>query len=252
MEDRRRALPVETLLRMKTRGILVQDGSDVYEAVTGKVPLDSLRLSWLLFSPGFRVSQSMLLYKRVASLVISTLGLVVTLPLMGLIALAIRLDSEGPVIFRQKRIGQDGKAFTLYKFRSMRTGTDPDEQIVPAQENDERFSRVGRWLRRNRLDELPQLYNILRGDMCLVGPRPFVPEQEEECVHQIPFYSQRWSVKPGATGWAQVHNGYCATLDDNREKLAYDLFYIKNLSLGLDVLILFETIKILVLGRGAR
>ena len=252
MRDRRRKLPVEDLLRLKTRGVLVQDGADLYEAVTGKVLLDSLQLSWLLFSPGFRLSWAMLLYKRVFSLIFSLLGLLLALPLMGLIAVAICFDSAGPIIFRQKRLGQEGKPFTLLKFRSMRNEADPDGKPVPARENDDRFTRVGRWLRRTRLDELPQLYNILRGDMHFIGPRPFVPEQEEECLRQIPFYSQRWSVKPGATGWAQIHRGYCASVKDNAEKLAYDLFYIKNPSIGLDLLILFETMKILLLRRGAR
>jgi sugar transferase (PEP-CTERM system associated) len=252
MNDRRGSLPVEALLHIKTRGILIQDGADVYEAVAGKVALDSLRPSWLLFSPGFRVSQAVLLYKRVFAFVLSLVGLLLTAPLMGIITLAIWLDSGRPVIFRQKRIGKDAQSFILYKFRSMRSGSDADGRCLPAQEKDERFTRVGRWLRRTRLDELPQLYNILRGDMHFVGPRPFVPEQEQECARQIPFYSQRWSVKPGATGWAQIHRGYCATLADNTEKLAYDLFYIKNLSIGLDLLILFQTTKTLLLGRGAR
>ncbi len=252
MSDRRGALPVEALLHLKTRGVLIQDGADVYEAVTGKVPVDSLRLSWLLFSPGFRLSPAMLVYKRVSSLVFSSLGLLLASPVMGLIALATWFDSGGPIIFRQKRLGKDGKPFTLYKFRSMRHGADPDGKPTPARQKDDRFTRVGRWLRLTRLDELPQLYNILRGDMHFIGPRPFVPEQEEECLRRIPFYSQRWSVKPGATGWAQIHRGYCASLKDNAEKLGYDLFYIKNLSVGLDLLIGFQTIKILVLGRGAR
>ncbi len=252
MNDHRGALPVEALLQLKTRGVLVQDGADVYEAVTGKVPLDSLPPSWLLFSPGFRISRAMLLYKRIASLVLSSLGLLLLLPVMGLTALAVWLDSGGPVIFRQKRIGKDGEPFTLYKFRSMRNGADPGGKPMPARENDERLTRVGRWLRPSRLDELPQLYNILRGDMAFVGPRPFVPEQEAECLQHIPHYSQRWSVKPGATGWAQIQHGYCANLKDNSEKLAYDLFYIKNVSVGLDLLILFQTTKILLLGRGAR
>ena len=249
MGDRRGRLPVAELLKLKTSGVMIQDAADVYEALTGRVPLDSLRLSWLLFSSGFRVSPWMLLYKRTASIVLSLAALLVTLPLIVLVAIAIRLDSKGPVIFRQKRVGKGGKIFLLYKFRSMVENADPN---APAQKDDPRVTRVGRWIRRVRIDELPQLYNILRGDMYFVGPRPFVPQAEEECVHQIPIYDQRWSVKPGATGWAQVKGGYCATLDDNIEKLSYDLFYIKNMSIGLDCLILFETVKILLLGRGAR
>jgi sugar transferase (PEP-CTERM system associated) len=252
MTDRRGRLPVEPLLRLKTEGVQIQDGTELYEAVTGKVPIDSIRPSWLLFSSGFRVSLWVRLYKGFFSLILSLVALAPCLPLMGLVALAIWLDSGSPVIFRQTRIGENGRPFTLYKFRSMRKGADLDGNPKPAQCNDARCTRVGHWLRHARLDELPQLYNILRGDMCFVGPRPFVPEQEEECLRKIPFYSQRWSVRPGATGWAQVQRGYCASLEDNWDKLAYDLFYIKHMSAGLDAFIMFMTIKILLLGRGGQ
>ena len=253
MGERRGRLPIDALLKLKTRGIFVQDGADVYESLTGKVPLDSLRLSWLVFSSrGFPVSHVVLLYKRLTSILLSALGLLLATPLMAIIAVALRLDSKGPIIFRQKRVGQDGKLFNLYKFRTMRQNADPMGEYRPVQENDDRVTRVGRWLRRTRLDELPQLYNILRGDMYFIGPRPFVPNQEQENAEKIPFYSQRWAVKPGATGWAQINHGYCATVEDNTEKLAYDLFYIKNMSLGLDLLIAFRTIKVLLLGRGSR
>jgi sugar transferase (PEP-CTERM system associated) len=252
MGDRRGRLPVAELLRLKTHGVQVDDGADFYEIVTGKVPLVSLHPGRLLFSDGFGVSRPLLVYKRVFSIVLSLLGLLVSLPLMGVIALAIWLESGRPVLFRQERIGKDGKSFTLYKFRSMWNGVNSTDKVKPAQENDERFTRVGRWVRRTRLDELPQLYNLLRGDMYLVGPRPFAREEEEELARQIPFYTQRWTVKPGATGWAQIHRGYCASIEDNLEKLAYDLFYVKNMSVGLDLLVLFQTVKILLLGRGAR
>lgn len=252
MRERRGRLPVESLMQLKTRGIRIQNGEDVYENLAGQVPLDSFRLSWLLFSAGPTVSKTKLFYKRTASLAFSALGFVLTLPLVPLIALAIRLGSKGPILFRQVRVGKDGKTFKLYKFRSMREGVESDGQYKPAKENDDRFTRVGKFLRRTRLDEIPQLYNILRGDMYFVGPRPFVPNQEKELVEKIPFYSQRWIVKPGATGWAQVNLGYCATVEDNSTKLAHDLFYIKNMSMGLDLLILFRTIKVLLLGRGSR
>ncbi len=252
MGERRGRLPVELLLRLKSQGVLIRDGADVYETLTGKVPLDSLRLSWLLFSPGFRVSRAMLLYKRATSILFAIVGLILTLPLMVLVAIAVRLDSAGPVLFRQERVGQGGKIFKLNKFRSMLEGSDADGVYRPVQENDQRVTRVGRWLRRTRLDELPQLWNILRGDMYFVGPRPFVPNQEQEYVEKIPFYHQRWTVRPGGTGWAQVNREYCATVEDNAEKLAYDLFYIKNMSFGLDLLIVFKTIKIVLLGRGGR
>jgi len=251
MGDRRDRLPVEQLLNLKTSGTIVRDGNDLYEAVTGKVPLESLRLSWLLFSPGFRVSKFTLTYKRIFSLLLGAVGLLVTLPLMFIIGFIIRIDSPGPIIFRQLRVGKDGKTFPLYKFRSMHDGMKADQTYQPAHAYDKRFTRVGRWLRRTRLDELPQLYNILRGDMHFIGPRPFVPEQEERFAADVPFYSYRWSVKPGATGWAQVNGGYCSTREDNIQKLAYDLFYIKNLSIGLDFLIMVKTLKILLLTRGA-
>jgi sugar transferase (PEP-CTERM system associated) len=250
--ERRGKIPVEALLELKSRGASIQDGAELYEAITGKVPIEFLGLRGLLFSPGFRASRSSAIYRRVFSFILSALCLVLTLPLMVLIALAVRLDSAGPVIFRQRRVGQDGEIFTLFKFRTMLVGADRDDNPRPAETTDCRFTRVGRWLRRTRMDELPQMVNILRGDMHLVGPRPFVPNQEQECLEQIPYYRQRWAVKPGATGWAQVNRSYCATIKDNGEKLAYDLFYIKNASIGLDLLILFKTMKILLLGRGSR
>jgi sugar transferase (PEP-CTERM system associated) len=252
MEERRGRLPLEQLLSLKTRGLVVQDAADLYESITGKIQLDALRPAWLLFSPGFRVSPSLLVCKRCLSLLVSLICLTTFLPLLAVVAIAIKLDSKGPAIYRQSRVGKDGKLFHLYKFRTMVDGADANGNHRPAAEMDERFTRIGRWLRRARIDELPQLYNILRGDMDFVGPRPFVPDQEDEYARTIPFYSQRWTVKPGATGWAQINYGYCATLADNLEKTAYDLFYIKHISVGLDLFILFKTIKILLLGRGGR
>jgi exopolysaccharide biosynthesis polyprenyl glycosylphosphotransferase len=249
MGERRGRLPVELLLDLKEEGVVVQEGSELYETITGKVYLDSLRPSTLLFSPTFEVSTFSLIVQRLMAFAVSLTLLVVTLPVMAFIALAIKLDSRGPVIFRQKRVGLRGRLFTLYKFRSMRNGSDG---VRPAEEQDERFTRFGGWLRASRLDELPQLWNILRGDMQLVGPRPFVPEQEEQLLASIPFYKLRWSVRPGVTGWAQINRGYCATLEDNTEKLAFDLFYLKHFSVGLDLLIIFKTAKTLMLGRGAR
>ena len=250
--ERRGKLPVEALLQLKSVGVQIQDGANLYEEITGKVHIETLRASCLLFSSEFRVSRPLLVYKRAASLVLSSIGLILTFPLMVLAAVAIRLDSAGPVIFRQKRVGHGGELFTVYKFRTMFDRADDGDNHRPAEVSDVRFTRVGRWLRRTRIDELPQLINILRGDMQFVGPRPFVINQEQECVEKIPFYRQRWVVKPGATGWAQVNRGYNVTIDDNKEKLAYDLFYLKNISVGLDLLILLQTLKILLLGRGSR
>jgi sugar transferase (PEP-CTERM system associated) len=256
MGDQRGKLPVEQLLELKAQGVLVEDGSAFYETLTGKMPLESLRLSELVFGPGFFTSGGQLLYKRISSLLISLICLIPALPLMGLIAMAIWFDSGKPILFRQRRVGKGGKIFTLYKFRSMKiqgnSNANGNGKVQPAQEMDERFTRVGRWIRRLRVDELPQLYNILRGDMHFVGPRPFMLEEEEALAEQIPLYKYRWMVKPGATGWAQIHRPYCATLEDNKDKLSYDLFYIRNMSIGLDLLILFQTVKILLWRRGAR
>lgn len=252
MEDRRGTMPVEELLTAKARGVIVDDGANFFEAVAGRVDLASLRPTMLLFSEGFHVSTLMRFYKRAASILGSLAGLIVTLPVMALVAIAIRLDSPGPIIFRQRRIGKEGKPFTLFKFRSMYQDADNGGATRAAQENDSRCTRVGKFLRRSRLDELPQLFNILRGDMHFIGPRPFAADMEEELARQIPFYSKRWTVNPGATGWAQVRKGYNETLEDNVEKLTYDLYYIKNLSVGLDFLVFLETIKILLLGRGSR
>ena len=232
MDERRGNLPVQALLQLKSRGVSIQDGAGLYEAATGKVPIESLRLSWLLFSPGLEVSHPLAIYKRASSVIWSTVGLILAFPVMVLIALAIRLDSEGPAIFRQKRVGLHGEIFTLFKFRTMRNGVDQDDDHRPAEKADSRFTRLGKLLRRTRMDELPQLFNILRGDMHFVGPRPFVPSQEREYVERIPYYRHRWAVKPGATGWAQVNRGYNVTVEDNQDKLAYDLFYIKKCRSG--------------------
>lgn len=251
MGDRRGKLKVDKLLKLKARGVYIQDGPEYYESITGKIPLDSLRLSWLLFSKGFHVRTALRLYKRLFSLALGSLAILITSPIMLLAMIAIRLDSSGPAIFRQQRVGEHGKLFTVFKFRSMYDGSDK-KHLRPAEDDDDRITRVGKWLRRTRIDELPQLFNIVKGDMAFVGPRPFVPQQEEEYAAKIPFYKERWLVKPGATGWAQINRGYNVTVEDNREKLAYDLFYIKNVSLGLDLFIMFSTVKILLLGRGGR
>ena len=256
MGDRRGKLPVERLLNMKMGGVMIEDGNAFYETLTGKVALESLRPSQLLFSSGFFASRGMLITKRLASFVLSLICILLTFPVMAAVAIAIWLDSGKPVLFRQRRVGKDGQIFTLYKFRSMKlegnVNAAGNGKAQPATANDERFTRIGRWIRRLRVDELPQLYNILKGDMYFVGPRPFMLEEEEQLALQIPFYKQRWSVKPGVTGWAQINRPYCVSLEDNIEKLSYDLFYVKNMSVGLDLLILFQTAKTLLLRRGSR
>ncbi len=262
MGDRRGKLDVSELLKLKASGVQIQDGPEYYETVTGKIPLESLRLSWLLFSPGFHVRPALRVYKRAFSLFFGSVGVALSSPLMAIAAAAIRLDSEGPIIFRQQRVGEFGEPFMVYKFRTMyhnqsempkaTPNFDSDHIGTPAHDGDPRITRVGKWLRRSRLDELPQLFNIVRGDISFVGPRPVPPHEEEQCAAVIPFYKERWLIKPGATGWAQINRGYNATIEDHKDKLAYDLFYIKNVSVGLDIYILFATLKILLLGRGGR
>jgi len=250
--DRRGKLPVEHLLTLKSRGVRIQDGTDVYESITGKVPIESLRLGWLLFSSGFCISRFLLIYKRVTSVLISILGLLVSLPLVPLVALAIKLTSEGPIFYRQKRVGRNGTVFECYKFRTMYADAEADSGPTWASDDDPRVTTVGRLLRMSRLDEIPQLWNVLRGDMSFVGPRPERPEFVERLSQVISHYHLRHIVRPGITGWAQIRYGYGSSVKDAKEKIQYDLFYIKNMSYGLDLLIVFETIKTIVLGRGAR
>jgi len=252
MGDRRGKLPVKLLLTLKSRGVLIQDGADVYEAVTGKVPIESLRLSWLLFSPGFHVSRFLVIYKRLASIASSIIGLLLSLPLLPFVALAIKLTSPGPLIYKQKRVGQDGTVFYCYKFRTMRADAEADTGATWAMDDDPRITRVGRFLRAARLDEIPQLWNVFKGDMSLVGPRPERPEFVEGLAREIPLYHLRHAIRPGITGWAQVRYRYGSSVEDAKEKLRYDLFYIKNISPGLDLLIFLQTIKIILLGRGAK
>jgi exopolysaccharide biosynthesis polyprenyl glycosylphosphotransferase len=225
--ERRGCLPVERLLALKAAGLAVDDGLDLYERLTGKVWLGAFSLSSLLFSRHFKKSWITKFSNRCFSLLFAVIALIIASPLMLVIAALIRLDSKGPALFRQTRVGENGRYFNIYKFRSMKIGA--ERLATPATVDDPRCTRVGKWLRRFRLDELPQVFNIIKGEMYFVGPRPFVPDQEAVLVEQIPHYRQRWMVRPGTTGWAQVHRGYNASIEDNEEKLSYDLFYIKNM-----------------------
>jgi sugar transferase (PEP-CTERM system associated) len=252
MGERRGMLPVRTLLSLKSRGIIIQDGIDLYETVTGKVPIESLRLGWLLFSPGFNISRGLRIYKRFASLAISVSGLALSLPLLPFIALSIKLDSRGPLLYRQKRVGLDGIVFDCYKFRTMGLDAEADSGPTWAGDDDPRITRVGWFLRRSRIDEIPQLWNVLKGDMHLIGPRPERPEFTELLDREIPHYYLRHVVRPGITGWAQIRYRYGSSIEDAKEKLRYDLFYVKNISFGLDFLIFLDTVKIIILGRGAK
>jgi sugar transferase (PEP-CTERM system associated) len=251
LQDRRGRLPVDELLDLKMRGVGVEEATSLYERVTGKIAIKNLKPSWMLFGDGFEVSRSVLIGKQIVSFSVSLLLSVMFLPLIPFIAVLIKLDSPGPVFLRQARVGQNGKIFTLWKFRSMRNDAERDTGPVWAQAQDSRVTRVGRHLRRSRLDEAPQLFNVLRGDMTLVGPRPERPKFVEELSSTVPFYYLRHSVKPGVTGWAQINYRYGNSVEDSVEKLQYDLFYIKNVSWALDLLVILHTIKTVLVRKGS-
>ncbi len=251
LQDRRGRLPVDELLTLKTQGIVIEEATGIYERVTGKIAIENLKPSWLIFNSGFEVSHSALLQKRIFSFILSSILLILASPIMLLMMVLIKLDSRGPVFFRQERVGQDGKIFTLWKFRSMRHGAEQDTGPVWSTPGDTRVTRVGRFLRRTRIDELPQLFNIFLGDMSLVGPRPERPHFVKELAAMIPFYHLRHTVKPGVTGWAQINYEYGSSVRDAVEKLQYDLFYIKHMSWLLDSAIIFETIKTVLVRRGS-
>jgi sugar transferase (PEP-CTERM system associated) len=251
MSDRRGRLPVRALLRSKLRGIRVEDANTVYERLTGKLLVEDLRPSWLIFSDDYSASRWTRRSKRAFDVVLAMVGLVLSIPFMALTAIAVWLESGSPVLYRQDRVGENGRVFTLYKFRSMRKDA---EQGTPvwAQAEDERVTLVGRFIRQTRLDELPQFWNVLRGDMSFIGPRPERPFFVNQLAEQIPFYEQRHAVKPGLTGWAQVKYRYGASFEDSLEKLRYDLYYVKHLSIPFDLTILFDTVKVVLFAKGAR
>jgi sugar transferase (PEP-CTERM system associated) len=252
MPDRRGTLPVEELLDLRLAGVKVEEAASWLEKISGRIEVDQLYPSWLIFVDGFRFSTFFRLVRRLLNFSVALLGLLLAVPLVPFIVLAIRLDSAGPVIYRQKRVGRRGVAFYCYKFRTMRQDAEADTGATWAADDDPRITRVGKFLRSSRLDEIPQLWCVLKGDMHFVGPRPERPEFVEWLSTEIPYYGVRHVVRPGITGWAQVQYKYGNTKEDAREKLQYDLFYIKNASLGLDLLIMFQTIKIVLLGRGAQ
>jgi sugar transferase (PEP-CTERM system associated) len=250
LSDRRGRLPIEELLRAKMSGVRVEDATTTYERVTGKILLDDLRPSWLVFSEGFRVSRMTRMLKRTIDLGLSTTMGIVAFPIMVLTAIAVWLDGGTPVLYRQERVGENGRTFTLFKFRSMRQDAEAGIPVW-ATEDDERVTRVGRFIRKTRLDELPQLWNVVRGDMSFVGPRPERPFFVDELAQEIPFYQQRHAVKPGVTGWAQVKYRYGSSVEDAIEKLRYDLYYIKHLSISFDLTIVFDTVKVVLFRKGA-
>ncbi|MGD1021734.1 MAG: TIGR03013 family XrtA/PEP-CTERM system glycosyltransferase [Candidatus Sulfotelmatobacter sp.] len=250
--DRRGTLPVEELLELRLGGVRVEEATSWLEKISGRIEVEQLYPSWLIFTEGFRFSVFFRIVRRVLNFSVALLALVVSLPLLPFIVLAVKLDSPGPVLYRQQRVGRRGKIFYCYKFRTMRQDAEADTGATWATDNDPRVTRIGKVLRISRLDEIPQLWCVLKGDMHFVGPRPERPEFVEWLSQEIPYYGVRHVVRPGITGWAQVQYKYGNTKEDAREKLQYDLFYIKNASIGLDLLIMFQTIKIVVLGRGAQ
>ncbi|MGA9070784.1 MAG: TIGR03013 family XrtA/PEP-CTERM system glycosyltransferase [Terracidiphilus sp.] len=251
MEDRREAMPVRELLDLRVRGVLIENASTLQERLSGKLPLDGLNPSTLIFTDGFRMSPSQQLFRRLLSFVVSLTALLICLPFIPFIILAVRLSSPGPVFFTQTRVGQRGQLFTAIKFRTMRQDAEA-QGAVWASQNDPRVTPVGGFMRKTRLDEIPQLWNVLRGEMAFVGPRPERPEFVQWLSQEIPYYDLRHMIRPGITGWAQVRYRYGASLKETRHKLEYDLYYIKHQSIGLDLLIMFETIKTIILRRGAQ
>lgn len=251
LSDARGRLHMDRLLEIKLQhGVAFDDLASVYEEYTGKIAVENLRPSWLVFSSGFRRGWWTRTFKRAFDVVVSALMFVIALPAMVLVALAVKATSRGQVLYQQDRVGEGGRVFEIYKFRSMRADAEAGTGAVWARPDDPRVTPIGRFLRRSRLDELPQLWNVLRGDMSFVGPRPERPEFVGRLTEQIPFYGVRHFVRPGLTGWAQVRYAYGASVEDSLEKLQYDLFYIKHLSLVLDLYILVETVKIVLLRRG--
>jgi sugar transferase (PEP-CTERM system associated) len=251
MGERRGHLPTDQLLHLSLSGkVAIEEGISFYERVAGRVSLSMIRPSWLIFSGRGRQARISGITRDVVHWLVALIGAIVSLPLALLTAVLIKLDSRGPVFYKQERIGKNGLPFVLMKFRSMRTDAEASGPVW-ASKSDDRTTRIGRIIRKIRIDEIPQFWNILRGEMSFVGPRPERPHFVSQLAQEIPYYEQRHLIAPGLTGWAQIKYPYGASIEDARQKLQYDLFYIKNQSLLLDAIILFETIKIILFGRGA-
>lgn len=252
IEERRKGFPIKQLLQCRVDGIEVIEGTTFYEMLTGKLLVEKINPSWLIFSEGFRKSWLRKILKRTGDLILSVVMLVLLGPILIAVAVLIKLDSKGPVFFSQERVGENRKPYMVHKFRSMVQDAEKQSGPVWAQSNDSRVTRVGKFIRKWRIDEFPQLFNVIKGEMSFVGPRPerdfFVKELEEA----IPYYGERFSVKPGVTGWAQVSYPYGASVEDAKEKLNYDLFYIKNMSIFMDLMVIMKTVKTVLFGEGAR
>jgi sugar transferase (PEP-CTERM system associated) len=249
--ERRGRMPVRELLHLKFAGVRVEEAHSVIERMTGRIVLEHLSPSWLILSEGFRKSRLLTWTKRFMDIIVSLLALLICLPLFVVVSLAILLESGSPILFRQERTGLHGRSFNMLKFRSMHNDAEKEGPCWAAT-GDSRVTWVGRWIRKFRIDELPQVINVLRGEMSIVGPRPERPHFVAMLEEQIPFYGLRHSVRPGITGWAQVRYQYGASVEETKTKLEYDLFYIKHLSIMLDLAVLFETLKVMISGRGAK
>jgi sugar transferase (PEP-CTERM system associated) len=252
MTEKRGVLPVRSLLSCKLRGVEILDSPSFYEKLTGKLLVEDIQPSWFIYSDGFRVTPFKRAWKRVLDIIFSSIGLLISLPIFPVMAGLIKFSSPGPVLYRQLRVGEGGCEFVLYKFRTMCDEAEKDTGAVWASENDPRITRLGRALRKTRIDEIPQLINVFIGEMSLIGPRPERHEFVEKLSERIPYYSKRHFIKPGVTGWAQVRYPYGASEKDALEKLRYDLYYIKNYSITLDLMIVLETVKVVLFGRGGR
>jgi sugar transferase (PEP-CTERM system associated) len=253
MQDRRDTMPMSDLLDLRLKNaVQIEEATSWLEKISGKIEVEQLYPSWIIFATGFRFSDAFRMARRVLNFLVGSISLIVSAPLIPFIILAVKLDSPGPSLYRQRRVGRGGGIFFCYKFRSMRADAEADKGPTWAGDDDPRITRIGRFLRTTRLDEIPQLWCVLKGDMAFVGPRPERPEFVEWLIKEIPYYNVRHLVRPGITGWAQIRYKYGNTVEDAKEKLQYDLFYIKNASIGLDILIMFQTIKILLLRRGGQ
>jgi sugar transferase (PEP-CTERM system associated) len=252
MADRRGKMPVLELLELKLSDVKVEDATALTEQISGMIDVDALNPSWLIFSDGFRMSPAFVLARRCISTLLAFACLLVVCPLLPFIALGVKLSSPGPILYKQKRVGRGGSVFYCYKFRTMTADAEAKTGPTWAIDGDSRITKIGRILRKCRFDELPQLWNVLTGDMSFVGPRPERPEFVQSLVEAIPFYQLRHTVRPGLTGWAQVNYPYGASVEDAKEKLKYDLYHIKNMSVGFDLFIVFQTVKTVLFGRGSR
>ena len=251
LDDRRGTMPIAELLHSKLRGRIIEDGVTFYEAITGKILVEKVNPAWLIFSEGFDYGRLTYLIKRVLDLTLAVVGLCLSLPITLLTALLIKAESPGPVFYRQERVGERGKVFPIIKFRSMRQDAEKNGAVW-ARENDSRVTRVGGFIRKVRIDEIPQMWNVIRGQMSFVGPRPERPVFVEQLVEKLPYYSLRHAAKPGITGWAQVCYPYGASEEDALRKLEYDLYYIKHQSIFLDLLVIFRTAKTVLFRKGSR